>query len=428
MFQITFLSLFLIFFLGCDSDNTIAVKESNSPQKISSPSIPMLGVLVNYSNIQISSNDNIWNKKLFGQEQNQLNHYYLQASSNNFKFTQAQESSATVNDGIISIHLNKKHPNIDIDSHLFTEKVYGDLKDALQATDNFIDFSNYDTDANGYITPNELLITFIIAGYEDAYEGMHVTNGVWGHQSCMVSDSNIPTLDGVKLMDCSNSGNFALFGERHNMSNPHDATIGIIAHELGHSAFDLPDLYNTTNYTSGGIGFFGLMGSGTWASKNSNEYAGNTPTHFSAWSKIYNGWITPITANESSASLHETASLNYNIIKIPINQNSYYLLENRNNSGYDRGLNSLTGEFNGGIAIWRVNETKLTQTFIDNNTINADTHNKGIDLVEALNGTIDSNGDGGNENALYYKENVSFYENIVSDISQRGSTMNLIIN
>jgi M6 family metalloprotease-like protein len=386
----------------------------------------MLGILISYNNISITSSQTSWSNKLFGKNDHELNDYYIEASHQNFEFAKAAENGATANDGITSIHLDKNHPSTDINNFpLFTTNVYPDLKAALVALDGVVDFSNYDENADGHITPDELLLTFIMAGYEDAYEGYHVTNGVWAHSYCMASDSNIPTLDGVTLMGCTDKGNFALFGEKHDTrsSYTHDATIGIIAHELGHSAFHLPDLYNTTENT-GGIGYFGLMGAGTWTQQSSSEYPGNTPTHFCAWSKYYNGWVTPKTVS-GSTTLTETNSLDYDVIKIPINATSYYLLENRNNSGYDKGLYMLDGVFDGGIAIWEIDETKLTSTYFDANTVNADTDNKGVDLVEAVLGTIDTKADGGDENALYYEGNVDSFLNLVDNISQRAPIMGL---
>jgi M6 family metalloprotease-like protein len=430
---ISFLSLFnsLIFLSACgvDSSQSSSTSTSSTLAKATTTqsSIPMLAILVNYSNAKISSSESVWASKLFGSSEGELNHYYMQASANYFKFTQANESYGEGDNGVVSIELNKNHPNTDVDSSYFIDRTYPDLASALKAADIYVDFSNFDSNADGHISSNELLITFIVAGYEDAYEGRHVRNGIWAHQNCMEESSNIPTLDAVSLMGCANEGNFALFGEKHNVSNPHDATIGIIAHELGHAAFNLPDLYNTANPNSGGIGYFGIMGSGTWGSKNSSEFAGNTPTHFCAWSKMYNGWLEPYEKSDSLATLTETASEEYNIIKIPINSSSYYLLENRNNSGYDMGLDALDGDFNGGVAIWKIDESKLTEEYVYNNIVNADTQNKGVDLVEAVNGYIDYYGEAGNENALYYEGNVNSFSTLVSNISQRGSKMTLNI-
>ena len=386
--------------------------------------IPMLGILINYNNIHITSSVSSWSTKLFGKNEHQLNHYYAEVSNSKFEFKKANETNGITNDGIVTVTLNKNHPNTDIDSYDFDLKMHPDLMDSLKVIDKEIDFSNYDSDANGHITPDELLLTFIIAGYEDSYQGYHVTNGVWGHQSC-VNNEYSPTVDGVTLMNCLSNGNFAMFGERHDIHDSHDATIGIIAHELGHSAFSLPDLYNTSG-DEGGIGSFGLMGAGVWTRQSPKEEHGNTPTHFSAWSKIYMGWVTPM-EESGSATLVESASDSYNIIKIPISANNYYLLENRNNYGYDKGLYSLDGVFDGGIAIWHINENKLTtENFLENN-VNNNVNNKGVDLVEAQNTYIDYNRDGG-EKALFYSPHIDSFGTKITNISTRDSVMNLNIN
>lgn len=429
---IIFIMLSFIF-AGCSGGGSSSSTETPTeilpdiPPPVGKSSIPMLGILISYDNVSINSSQTAWSNKLFGKNDHELNNYYIEASHQNFEFAKATENDGIANDGIVSVHLNKNHPSTDINNFtLFSTNVYPDLTSALVALDSVVDFSNYDTNADGHITPDELLLTFILAGYEDAYEGHHVTNGVWAHQYCMTSSTNVPTLDGVTLMGCTNEGNFALFGESHNAINPHDATIGIIAHELGHSAFHLPDLYNTAEST-GGIGYFGLMGAGTWAKQNSSEFPGNTPTHFCAWSKYYNGWVTPKIVS-GSTTLTETSSIGYDVIKIPISSTSYYLLENRNNRGYDKGLYSLSGLFGGGMALWKIDETKLTSTYFDNNTVNADTQNKAVDLVEAKPGLIDISADGGDEDALFYLENVANYGTIVTNISARGSVMGLNVN
>jgi M6 family metalloprotease-like protein len=430
------LSLLLVVLGGCgSSSNTPSSEDSENNTNIvsSSPTpeqsnIPMLVVLLSYNNIHINSSQTLWSEKIFGKNPHQVNHYYMEASANHFEFSKAKESAGIVDDGVISLTLNKNHPDIDCDDPNFSTKVYPDLKLALDSIDSSIDFSNYDSNADGFISNKELLITFIMAGYEDSYEGRHVTNGIWAHQSCMYEESTIAHLDGVTVMSCQNSGNFAIFGERHDIDDPHDATIGIIAHELGHSSFGLPDLYNTVDPYSGGIGIFGLMGAGAWTTSTPFEKPGETPTHFSAWSKVFMGWITPQVLSNSSAILTESSSLDFNILKLPINDTSYYLLENRNDNGYDRGLNNLEGLFSGGVAIWKVDETKMTQENMLQNTVNADTYNKGVDLVEAKGSSIiDEQGGAGAEYSLYYDKNQDYFLNLVTNISARGSQMSLNI-
>lgn len=453
-----------VFLIGCSPSGTVFDDNGYGDDYISSiptdivpnpsvarvphtnSSIPMIAILVNYNNISISSDDYTWGQKLFGTNEGQLNHYFTEASNNNFQFTKVLETAGTTNDGIISVTLNEDHPNTDIDQNReqdpytgeitpsFEEAAYPDLKNALIAADPFIDYQSYDSDGNNHITPDELLLTFIIAGYEDSYElNGHATNGIWAHQFCMTDSTNIATLDNVSLMGCQNGGNFSLFGELHDSDNnyTHDATIGIIAHELGHSAFALPDLYNPTD-DRGGIGYFGLMGSGTWAQKDYYEFPGETPVHFSAWSKVYNGWVTPTEPSNTIAVLNETASNTYNVIKIPISANHYYLLENRNNSGYDRGLYSLDdypSTFDGGIAIWHINENKLTDEHFFYNSVNSTTSDKGVDVVEAAYPRIDYYSyAAGSEKALFYSPNVDHFGDKITDISSRGPQMTLNIH
>ncbi|WP_207562243.1 M6 family metalloprotease domain-containing protein [Sulfurimonas aquatica] len=445
MIKTILLLLSLLFFIGCGGvsssenvdTNVTTTQEQTTDTTLGAPSnavakssIPMLAVLVSYNNQSISSSEQVWSDKLFGKSPHQLNHYYLEVSNNNFEFSKVVESSGIINNGVASVKLNINHPNLITDnSDYFADTVYSGLSDALKKLDSNIDFSNYDKDANGHITRDELNLIFIIAGFEDAYEtiGSDI-NSIWAHESCIENSNIIPTLDSVSLMGCEEKGNFALFGEKHDILNPHDATIGIIAHELGHSAFNLPDLYNMSNNgATGGIGNFGLMGAGTWGMQNSLDKPGNTPTHFCAWSKYYNNWVTPKSV-KGSTTLTQTSSVDYDLIKIPLTTTSYYLLENRNNSGYDKGLYSLDGIFNGGMALWKIDETKLTQTHFDDNSVNASTTNKGVDLVEAQPGLIDFRRNGGDEDALFYQGNVSSFGGLFSNVSSRGSIMSLNIN
>ena len=53
-------------------------------------------------------------------------------------------------------------------------------------------------------------------------------DGIWAHASCLYPS---PTLDGYSIGECGYQG-YSTFGERQ---GNHDATIGVIAHELGHS-------------------------------------------------------------------------------------------------------------------------------------------------------------------------------------------------
>jgi M6 family metalloprotease-like protein len=383
-----------------------------------SEAIPLLVIQLEYSDITFTHNAATWSNKIFGNQFHQLNDYYHEISMGKFVFSRVEENYGIENDGVIAVRLNKDHPDSG-----YSSDIHPDLKLAVLKAGDYVDFSPYDTNGDGLITPDEMLIVFIVAGYEEAYG--EVTPSVWAHQSC-VSSVNTPIADGVNLMGCAFGGNYALFGERHgrydiaNNIVAHDATVGIIAHELGHAAFKLLDLYPTDpTVTSVGIGYFGLMGAGNWAQAGSNEEPGETPVHMCAWSKLYTKkeWVDPEIISEASDTvvLNESSSSNYNIVKLPINDNEYFLLENRNNSGYDQGLYSLNGSFYGGMAIWHVDESVIAAKRASNTVNNDETH-KGVDLEEAAEANLDftiyvpeNTLYPGDEKNLYYADNVDTF-------------------
>ena len=406
------------FMTGCGGGSTEG--STSSPIELEAPptasgSVAMLLIRVQYNNIGFTSGAVTWSNKIFGGQRHQLNHYYHETSAGKFIFERVNENEGTADDGVITVTLNKKHPNSGSST-----TIHSDLKQAVEAADAYIDFSRYDTDGSGTITPNELQVMFIVAGDEDAYGIYNEGNpAVWAHQSC-VSILNTPIVDGVSVMGCLSGGNYSLFGERH---GTHDATIGIIAHELGHAAFALPDLYDI-DYDSAGIGFFGMMGYGNWGQQNSADLPGNTPVHFSAWSKIANGWVAAMTLSGISSTdinLYETASKTYNVVKLPINSDEYFLLENRNNSGYDRGLFALNGTFGGGMAIWHIDESVISTNY-GSNTVNSDATRKGVDLEEANMAELDSSSGIGHEKNLYYTGNMDRFDPLTSPNTDGYST------
>ena len=88
-------------------------------------------------------------------------------------------------------------------------------------------------------------------------------------------------------------------------------------------AIGLPPLWDTDTGQSG-IGIFGLMDQG------SNNGRGLIPSPPDAWTRKYIGW-------ENSTNITPPVSINLpsrsenNIIEIPINENEYFLIENRTN-------------------------------------------------------------------------------------------------
>lgn len=280
--------------------------------------------------------------------------YYLDASFNQLTLTAATETHGTANDGIVGwLNLGYNHPNTGGSTGTANQLI---VKNALIAADPYINYASYDTNGDGYISINELHLVVIVAGYERSYSNS--SPSVWGHRWSL-NGVTPPTLDGKVLGDSGHNGGYAQFGEIH---LDHQATIGIMVHELGHD-ITWPDLYDTDG-SSDGVGVWSIMGSGSWNATSGNYY-GSSPALPDAWLKWYQGWITPTTVNGTlTGAAIPQAETNAKAFLLRPNpggvdwefyQHSgtgeFFLVENRQLTGYDAGLPGC------GLLIWHMDES-----------------------------------------------------------------------
>ncbi|HEU4700162.1 MAG TPA: M6 family metalloprotease domain-containing protein [Gemmatimonadales bacterium] len=133
--------------------------------------------------------------------------------------------------------------------------------------------------------------------------------------------------------------------------------IGTLAHETGH-VLGLPDLYDTGDprTRTQGIGAWGLMGSGNYATPAS-------PARLEAWSLAELGWVAVDTLRASrTVRLAPVASAD-TVLLVPLpERDEYFLLENRQAEESDtaamspaRGPRSLGP----GLLVWRVSPRQL---------------------------------------------------------------------
>ena len=343
--------------------------------------LPFIVIRMQFTDYKFGSSEAVWSQKIFGTSSGQLNDYYNEVSKGSLQLSQIPDDDTIIggesNDSIITVTLNYPHPQNDtLSNAIFAE--------ALSLTDDYVDYSLYDENNDSFISVDELQIMFIVAGDEWAtYASGQARGGVWAHQYALplTGIGQAPTLDAVRLM-ATGHGTYSCFGEHH-FDHVQNATIGVMAHELGHAIYHIPDLYDTDS-TSAGIGAFGLMASGAWAYTGGQNY-GASPVHMSAWSKMQAGFITVDEHNSSENDINLTAASleNFNVVKVPINSNEYFLLENRQNLGYDKGLYMLENRtFTGGVAIWHINESVINAKSTSN-WVNRDETAKGVDLEEA---------------------------------------------
>ena len=131
--------------------------------------------------------------------------------------------------------------------------------------------------------------------------------------------------------------NFAVFNELY-AGNDDWSTIdgiGTFVHEFGH-CLGLPDMYDTGGGNHYGMGYWDIMCLGCF------NNGGFTPPGYSAYEKVFMGWAEYITPqpgtyytlpvwNQKNAATDRALCL-----KSDINENEYFILENRKKQGWDR--------------------------------------------------------------------------------------------
>jgi len=227
---------------------------------------------------------------------------------------------------------------------------------AINAADADVNFAAFDVNGDGSISSNELHITIILAGYEASY-GNNPQPDTWRqHGSVLGVPPGIPpgvVADGVTLF-VGPGGGYSVLGEL----DPNNAQIqfGLVCHETGHD-LGLPDLYDLSK-RSEGIGEWGLMGSGDWCN---TAVLADCPSHLDPWCKSRLGWLVPtlVTVDQLGVNIPqvETNATAYKLWSRGIPGLEYFLVENRQRTGYDAGL--VRQEAADGLLIWHVNERKF---------------------------------------------------------------------
>jgi M6 family metalloprotease-like protein len=302
---------------------------------------PTLVLLASFSDRSGTYTAASFSSLVFSTTSNSVRDYYLSASFNQLSLNAAAETHGTSNDGVVGwFNLGYAHPDTGAGVSVANQLI---AKNVLIAADPYVNFALFDTNSDGYISQNELHLIVVVAGYERSYSNN--SPSIWGHRDSFY-DITAPTLDGKILGDPSHNGGYAQIGEIH---QNHQATIGILIHELGHD-LTWPDLYDIDG-SSDGVGDWSIMGTGSWNYTGSNDY-GTSPAFPDAWLKWYQGWISPIVINGTvtGASLPqaETNATAYLLCPNPggidwewmqhSGSGEYFLVENRQLTGYDAGL------------------------------------------------------------------------------------------
>lgn len=209
------------------------------------------------------------------------------------------------------------------DSNGSDKKPHYAVKEACEAIDDMVDFSDYDLDGDGVVD----LVYMVYAGKGEADGGS--PNSIWPHQWYLTSGGINLTLDGKRI------DRYAC-GSELNGSGGLDG-LGTICHEFGH-AMGLPDFYDT-DYETNGQGRtlldYSLMDAGSY---NNNGW---TPPYLNMEERIMIGWLSEEDILEFPKNgAYTLESVQNNIgYKIPTDtEGEYILLECRSKEGWDQHI------------------------------------------------------------------------------------------
>ena len=228
-----------------------------------------------------------------------------------------------------------------------------------------VDFSQYDTDGDGFV--DNVFIYY--AGNNEA-EGASA-NTVWPHRWTLADYTT--KFNGKTVLD------YACTSELRGSSGSNMCGVGTFCHEFGH-VLGLDDMYNTNNdYSYNTLSYWDIMDSGPYLN------SGRTPPSYSAYERFYLNWLTPIELRTSKNITLDTLTTsnkaflisqtgNHNLNGSNPNPVEFFLLENRQNKGWD---SYLPGH---GMLATHIYYNPSTWT---NNTPNNISTAMGVDIVEA---------------------------------------------
>ena len=183
-----------------------------------------------------------------------------------------------------------------------------------------VNFKDYDTNNDGLL--DNVFIFF--AGHNEAEGGG--ANTIWPHAGD-ISRMSLK-LDGVTV------GSYACTSEYKGSAGKTRCGIGTFCHEFGH-VIGQPDFYDT-DYNFYTVGNWDIMCQGSY---NNN---GNTPPLFSAWERMYEGWLTPkqlslpgnyaLSATPFHAEAYLIAAETHNMNGTMPTPSEFFILENRNSN------------------------------------------------------------------------------------------------
>jgi len=236
--------------------------------------------------------------------------------------------------------------------------------DACTKAAGLVDFSQYDTDKNGIV--DNVFIYY--AGYNEAEGGP--LNSIWPHK-WNLNDYNTK-FNGVSIF------HYACTSELRGNNGSNMCGIGTFCHEFGH-VIGLDDYYVTSGTDHHTLSVWNIMDYGAYLNY------GRTPPTYCAYDRYFLSWLVPTelkvagdytltNLGTSNKAYLISASGNRNLLANDATSPEYFLLENRQLTGWDKYL------YGHGMIVYHIFYNPTTWA---SNGPNNDPNAMGVDIVEA---------------------------------------------
>lgn len=256
-------------------------------------------------------------------------------------------------------------------------KFYKESIEKAQAAIGGLSWDTFDNNSDGVID----MAYFIFAGNGENDSKNRDPNTIWPKES-----GNGDKIGGIRY------GAYACCNELY--KGVADG-IGVMCHELSH-AIGLPDLYDV-NYEEFGMDYWDLMDAGNYCAN------GYCPCGYSAYEKDFMGWRELITLEAGVGTditlypMSNSKGYAYKIVNQE-NPDEYYIIENRQNKGWDRYIaySNDTYGYAHGMLVTHIDylESKWTS-----NTVNTDSYHQRCTIIPA-DGQLLSSMFAGNQQAV----------------------------
>ncbi|MCX7835453.1 MAG: M6 family metalloprotease domain-containing protein [bacterium] len=298
-------------------EQPVQVRWQRNADEIDTTYFPSILLLVDFVDQPFQTSASFFDSLMYGNSVGKVRHYFREISREQLYITTFHPPSMV--GWIRAPQLYSYYTNGQNGFGTYPQNAQRMVEDAILLANPFVDFSQYDFDGDNIV--DGLMVVHSGPGAELTGNNNHI----WSHAWNLPNPVNV---DGVTIQNYNTVPEYWV--------NPNDMTCGVFAHEMGHSFFGLPDLYDT-DYSSEGLGSWSLMAGGSW-----NGQRGNSPAHPDAYCKIAMGVTSSInvttTLSNQQIPAVQTSGIIYRLWRNGTLGSQYFLLENRQRIGYDAAL------------------------------------------------------------------------------------------